>query len=57
MTTFWNTLESRQNIPFAPSEREEVHLTYTMENRKDVILQAMKLRAEGKCVIVRKSDQ
>ena len=48
---------SRQNIPFASSEREEIHLTYTMENRKDVILQAMKLRAEGKCVIVRKSDQ
>ena len=45
---------SRQNIPVAVPEEEEIILSYTIENRRDAIVQAVNLRREGKRVILKK---
>ena len=45
---------SRQNIPVTVPEEEEIILSYTIENRRDAIVQAVNLRREGKRVILKK---
>lgn len=45
---------SRQNIPVMAQEEEEILLNYTIENRRDAIVQAANLRREGKRVILKK---
>ena len=47
---------SRQNISGNLPKEDEIFLSYTMENRKEVISQATKLRKEGTRVIVRKTE-
>lgn len=47
---------SRQNIFGNLPKEDEIFLSYTMENRKEVISQATKLRKEGTRVIVRKTE-
>ena len=45
---------SRKNIPVTVPEEEEIILSYTIENRRDAIVQAVNLRREGKRVILKK---
>lgn len=47
---------NRQNISVELPQEETIVLTYTPEERREKIIQASKLRGEGKCVILKKEE-